>query len=99
VRFEGEDNAAALSFSGLFDDLSQKILVGQMNPVKIPDGRNRTFNLGGDPVQAPDDIHESISLSFQYPERMATGQASFVTYHEGLLYQACFYLTRFRGSL
>jgi hypothetical protein len=64
VRFEGEDNTAALPFSGLFDDLAQKILVGQVNPVKIPDGHNRTFIPGGDSVQAPDDIHESTSLSF-----------------------------------
>jgi hypothetical protein len=35
-----------------------------MNPVKIPDGHNRTCILGGDPVQAPDDIHESTNLSF-----------------------------------
>jgi hypothetical protein len=35
-----------------------------MNPVKIPDGHNGACILGGDPVQAPDDIHESTSLSF-----------------------------------
>ena len=47
VRFEGEDNAAALPFSGLFDDLAQKILVGQVNPVKIPDGHDGACIPGG----------------------------------------------------
>jgi hypothetical protein len=38
--------------------------MGKVNPVEIPDGHNGALIFGGDPVQAPDDIHKSISLSF-----------------------------------
>jgi hypothetical protein len=56
VRFEGEDNAAAL-LTGLFSSLAQQIPARWI--LKVP-MVSRTCILGDLP--GPDDIHESTSL-------------------------------------
>jgi len=63
VGLEGQDDAAALPVGGLRDDLPQKPLVREVDPVEVADGHDGTLVFRGDLVQAPDDIHETLRLS------------------------------------